>query len=94
MCVCSLVCVRERERERERERVVCGFVYACVCVSTSAVLYIKSYVSYTSRKRFVHIVKLLIIVFHCYCSWCVLFVLLNWNVTNTNSSAHFYVTAE
>ena len=34
---------------------VCGGCRACVCVSARAVLYIRNYVSYTPRKRFVHI---------------------------------------
>ena len=47
----------------------------CVCVSTSAVLYIRNHVSYTSRKRFVHLIKLLIIILNWTRSCCELFVL-------------------
>ena len=40
---------------------VCVRVCVCVCVSASAGLYFRNYVSYTSRKKFAHRVKLLIL---------------------------------
>ena len=65
-----------------------------VCVSAIAVLDIRNYVSYTSHKRSVLIVKLLIIIHDWTCSFCVLFVLYDWNITKTNTSARFYVAGK
>ena len=70
--------------------VVCVHVY----VSAGAVLCIRNCVSYALWKRFVPIVTLLIIIFNHTCSCCVVFVLNDWNVTKTNSSAHFSVIGE
>ena len=67
----------------------CGCRCMRGCVSANAVLFYRNYVSYTSRKTFVHMVKLLIIILNRTYSCCVLFVLYDWNVTKTNSSAHF-----
>ena len=61
-----------------------------MCMSTSAGLFIRNYVRYTSRKRFVHIVKLWIFFFNWTCSCCVLFVLYDGNDPKTNSSASLY----
>ena len=58
------------------------------CGSASAVLAIPH-----SRDLYIT-VKLLIIIFNQTCSCCQLFALKDWNVTNTTSSAHFYVTGE
>ena len=65
----------------------CGRVCVRVGVNASAVLYIMNYVSYISRKRYVHRVKLLIIIFNWTCNCCALFTLYDWNVTKTNSIA-------
>ena len=86
LIVCTCVCVCGV--------VVCVCVYVLVCVNTSAVLYIRNYVSSISWKRFVHINNLLVIILNWTCSRCVLFALYDWNATKTNSSAHFCVGGE
>ena len=81
MCVCVCVCVCVRARAC-CVCCVCGCrrvrVGVCVRVSADFCLCIRNYLSYTSRKRFVHIVKLFIIIFLIglasvvYCAFCII----------------------
>ena len=63
-----------------------------VCVSTCAVLYIRNYICSTSRKKCVHIVKLLMIIIHWTCSCYVLFISYVCNKSPRQIPVHIFMS--